>query len=352
MLLGTKTLVVGKESKIRRAFVAKASLWAFFVVVVCRQACSFYERFIDSVLESPPSWSDRTETELLFESSLEKLRSLESLSADVDFESTYLGVRYFGRGEYKELSVGRGHGASRRTPFETKRFLLRATVSSSDVGETTQNPGADDNFLTIVCDCEALSWWKYSSVEGVKSLKRVNIEELWNRFHQLDDEELETLRANGVSSLDCGLNELPGLGGLSGLLRKTFAYYEFEPIPESVRTRQGDELFKVAGKARPIFWEEAKRSLNVAELGFAELEYLPSNVEIYFDSKWSFPCKFSFYSIVENGKERIRNDVFTVSYLPNTDRVVPDDFKYAQPQSTYQHAEIDYLSELIPGARF
>ena len=37
---------------------------------------------------------------------------------------------------------------------------------------------------------------------------------------------------------------------------------------------------------------------------------------------------------------------------PNADRVVPEDFKYAQPQSTYQHAEIEYLSELIPGARF
>ncbi|MBR4751858.1 MAG: hypothetical protein IK077_08865 [Thermoguttaceae bacterium] len=333
-------------------FVGKGALWAFFAVVACWQARSFSEYIVDSAFESDSSWNGRSETELLFDASVEKLESLNSLSADVEFESSCFGVKYFGRGKYKELSLGRARGASRRTPFETKRFLLNATLSSSDVEEATQSSGPDDNFLTIVCDCEALSWWRYSSVEGEKSLERINIEELWNRFGQLDDEELETLRANGVSDLNCGLNALPGLGGLLGLLRRARANYEFEPTPEAVETRQGDKLFKVVGKARTIFWEEARRSIGLLELEPAELEYMPSNVEIYFDAKWAFPCKFSFYSLVENGGKSVRNDVFTVSYLPNTERVSPEDFKYAQPQSTYRHAEIDYLTELIPGARF
>ena len=348
----TAILTKTRNSTGTRTFVGKGALWAFFIVVVCWQARSFSEFFVDSVFESGSSGNERSETELLFDASAEKLLSLESLSADVEFESSCFGVKYFGRGKYKELSVGRSYGASRRTPFESKRFLLNATLSSSDSDEATQVAGADDNFLTIVCDCEALSWWKYSSVEGEKSLQHINIEELWSRFGQLDDEELETLRANGVSDLNCGLNGLPGLGGLLGLLRRARANYEFDPTPIPVETRQGDKLFKVVGKARPIFWEESRRSIGLLELEPSQLEYLPSNVEIYFDAKWAFPCKFSFYSLLETGKKQIRNDVFTVSYLPNADRVVPEDFKYAQPQSTYQHAEIEYLSELIPGARF
>jgi hypothetical protein len=337
------------NSKNKLTFVAKTVLWSSFIVVACWQARSFSERIADGSLNNAPSWRQDTDTDRLFQASFQQLESLTSLSADIEFESSLFGNRYFGRGKYKELSSGGAFGVSRRTPFETKKFLLDATLSSSGLNEPPQDADQEDNFLTIVCDCDALVWWKYSSINGQKELERINFEELWRLFQQLDPAETEALRANGVPDLNCGLNGLPGLGGLLGQLRRAYAYYEFGPTPEVVETRHGDRLYRVVGEARPIFWEAMKSSFGVEELDPVLSEYLPSRVEIYFDTKWSFPCKFAFYSLAGDAKKPIRHDVFTVSYLPNTDPVAPEEFKYVQPQRNSKSVESEYLAESIYG---
>ena len=278
------------------------------------------------------------------------------VSAVREFDESFGGYRIrvfplwepiFWARKYKELSSGA------RLAFLAALFETEVSFGRDPVFFEPQRAAADadqeDNFLTIVCDCDALVWWKYSSINGQKELERINFEELWRLFQQLDPAETEALRANGVPDLNCGLNGLPGLGGLLGQLRRAYAYYEFGPTPEVVETRHGDRLYRVVGEARPIFWEAMKSSFGVEELDPVLSEYLPSRVEIYFDTKWSFPCKFAFYSLANDAKKPIRHDVFTVSYLPNTDPVAPEEFKYVQPQRNSKSVESEYLAESIYG---
>lgn len=331
----------------------KAVLWLSFLLACFWQARSYSARLLEDAFSTKnDAVSDVSEAELLLHTSVQKLLNQEALSADVEFEAFFFGEKYFGRGRYAEASAPRSSASGRRNPFERTRFLLKATLSSSNVEEAKQKQNnGEENFITIVCDCNSLSWWSYSSIEDEKKLKRINIEELWNRFQRLDPDELEVLKNNGVSDLNCGMNALPGLGGLPGVLKRVDAYYDFTAPVEKIEQESGNVLYKITGKAKDRLWNEAKKSLEVDELEPFLAENIPAYVDVYFGSEQVFPYRIEFYSLNVDGKDALRKNVFCVSYTPNDDPVRPEDFNYDQPQSTFEHMEIPYLEKLIPGVR-
>ena len=327
-------------------------LWSTFAVAAIYALGTYSSKMVDGMLAPDEVIAPRTpsEADVLLSTSIRQLESLESLSADVEFESEFFGEKYYGRGRYAQAALPRSF-AARRSPFEATRFLLQANLSSSSVEDAKKKARGEGNFLTVVCDCDARAWWRYTSVEGVKTLYRIDIDDLRARLMQLDSDDMEKLRQNGVPNLNCGLDGLPGLGGLAGLLKRVDAYYDLDPEYEKIKSPKGDDLLKITGRVKQKFWDHAKTTLQVAEFEPYLLENIPTNVEIYFGSSRVFPYRIRFYSAYETEGGVKTHEVFAASYEPNSQTITPDDFRFDQPQSTFEHAEGAYIEKLIPGVK-
>lgn len=343
-----------------RKTAAKFGLWSGVAAAAVCVASASFERTLDEVagaVESAASASvdavDRAEeaetasaSERLLREAIVRLEGLRSASADLDFEARFFGERYFGRGRYEETSepsATSSAGASRRSALENVRYRLRASIARGSAREARGD--VEENALEIVCDCDRQALWTYSSVEGAKSLTRIDVAELANGLASLRAEELAAVGVEGP----CAMNGLPGLGGLAGTLRRLSAVYRFEPRVEKAPAFKGTEVVKITGRARRPFWEASKRRLGVDKLEPYLNENLPGNVEIYLGADWPFPYKIVYFSLAEN-EERTRNDVFTVEYssvVRNDATIRPENFNYNQPQITFERVTSKYVESLI-----
>jgi hypothetical protein len=146
------------------------------------------------------------------------------------------------------------------------------------------------------------------------------------------------------------MNGWPGLGGLSGTLRRLSSVYRFEPRIERAPEFKGAEVVKITGRARGDFWNAARRRLGVERFEPYLNENLPGNVEIYFGAEWPFPYKIVYFSLAED-EEKTRNDIFTVEYstvVRNDATIRPENFNYNQPQITFERVTSKYIESLIP----
>ncbi len=284
-----------------------------------------------------------SEAERLLREAVVRLEGLRSVSANLDFEARFFGERYFGRGRYEETSEAARGSASRRSALENVRFRLRASVACGSAKEARGD--GEENVLEVVCDCDRQALWTYSSLEGAKSLTRVDVAELSNELASLRAEELAAVGLEGP----CAMNGLPGLGGLAGTLRRLSTAYRFEPRVERAGAFKGAEVVKITGRARESFWKRSKQRLGVDKFEPYLSENLPEYVEIYLGADWPFPYKIVYFSLAEN-EEKTRNDVFTVEYssvVRNDATIRPEDFSYNQPQITFERVTSKYVEDLI-----
>jgi len=353
----------GSEGTARRGgerrTAAKAALWCGVAASAFYVASSSASRTLDavsgavearagvaaSVATPPPSGGGEnpatSQAERLLRESIVRLEGLRSTSANLEFEARLFGESYFGRGRYEETSEA--SDASRRSALENVRYRLRASVARGSAKEARGD--GEENVLEIVCDCDRQALWTYSSLEGAKSLTRIDVAELSNALANLSGEELAAVGVEGP----CAMNGLPGLGGLAGTLRRLAATYRFEPKVERAPDFKGAETVKITGRARADFWKAAKRRLGVETLEPYMAENLPGNVEIYFGVDWPFPYKIVYFSTAEN-EEQTRNDVFRVEYssvVRNDATIRPEDFNYNQPQITFERVTTKYVDSLI-----
>ena len=284
----------------------------------------------------------RGETDRLFAAAISNLERLRSLSANLEFESNFFGERRVGRGRYAELSE-RSQNAIGLPPLETNRFLLHAVLAPN---ERDADRGLEENTLDVVCDADRKTWWRFSSIEGSKSLVQLNIEELENSLAQLDEDETNNLIESGVDRA-CGMSGMPGLGGLSGALKRLASLYRFELEPSLVRSEKGDEFYKATGVARERFREAVRRNFGDGTPNADVLANVPEKVEIYFGKDWAFPFKISYYGV---GATETTEPLFSVSYssvVREDASIAPEHFNYAQPQINSERYESDYLQELV-----
>lgn len=344
---------------------AKRALWGGFAVsALCAASFSFERTWnevagareattsgtsveagaFDAAASFEPSDPNASPAERLLRESIVRLEGLRSFSADLDFEARFFGERYFGRGRYEETSEATGGSAARRSTLENARYRLRASIARGNARDD-----GEENVQEIVCDCDRQALWKYTSLEGAKSLTRVDVAELSNGLASLSVEELAAVGVEGP----CAMNGLPGLGGLAGTLRRLSAVYRFEPRIERAPTFKGTEVVKITGRARGKFWETSKRRLGVDRFEPYLNENLPGNVEIYLGADWPFPYKIVYFSLAEN-EEKTRNDIFTVEYstvVRNDATIRPENFNYNQPQITFERVTSKYVESLIAEAK-
>ncbi len=313
-----------------------------------REASASAERLDDfdaSAEAADSNGAAASEAERLLRESIARLEGLRSFSADLNFEARFFDELYFGRGRYEETSEATG-GAARRSSLDRSRFRLRASVARGSAKEARVD--GEENVYEVVCDCDRQAHWAYSSIEGAKSLARVDLAELSNALASLGSDELAAAGVEG----GCATNGLPGLGGLTGILRRLANVYRFEPRVEPAPPFKGAEVVKITGRARSRFWSESKRRLGVDEIPPFLAENLPGNVEIYFGADWPFPYKIVYFSLAEN-EERTRKDIFSVEYssiVRNDAAIRPENFNYNQPQITFERVTSRYLDELTDEA--
>lgn len=305
--------------------------------------------------------------ERLVSDAIEYLEELPSFSADLDFETRLFGKRYYGHGRYEELSESRNLGAAARPPLERCRFLLRAAMATEDHSDS----GSESDALDIVCDCDRRAWWRNDSSVEVSPLSQINIEDLKNSLSHLSDDENLRLAESGVQR-SCGMNGMPGLGGVAGTLKRVASYYQFEPEYEEVfpTTRAAsaegarDSFLKVSGKARSRFWEKIRSNLGVGngEIPDYIAENLPTRVEIYFRAvddgtsrRRPFPCKIAYFVEFSDDEATERRPLFSVEYsavVRNDPTISVEDFVYVQPQITFERLNAEYVRDLTepPGS--
>ena len=337
---------------------AKSALWGGFAISALGVASFSFERTLSEVAGAREAASTAANVEAsdsvasapserLLREAIVRLEGLRSLSADLEFEARFFGERYFGRGRYEETSEAASGSAARRSALENVRFRARASIARGSAKEVRDD--GEENVQEIVCDCDRQALWRYSSLEGAKSLTRIDVAELSNGLASLSAEELAAVGVEGP----CGMNGLPGLGGLAGTLRRLSAVYRFEPRIERASAFKGTEVVKITGRAREAFWKTSKQRLGVDKLEPYLNENLPGNVEIYLGADWPFPYKIVYFSLAEN-EEKTRNDVFTVEYssvVRNDATIRPEDFNYNQPQITFERVTSKYVESLISDAK-
>lgn len=294
----------------------------------------------------------------LLKDSIARLEELRSLSADFDFETNMFGEQYFGRGRYEETSElseinaetsepsERNVGAQ-RIPLEETRFRLRASTGKSNAKEALAD--VDENVLEVVCDAESFALWTYLSIEGKKKLAHINIEDLASKLARLRETERQQLADAGVDR-PCGANGLPGLGGLSGTLKRLDAIYQFAPNVENADWNGSVDVVKIVGTMKSEYLAERIRALGVETLEPFLAENTPTKIEIYFGKDWPFPYKIQYFSI-SDGENPTRNNIFSVEYssvVRNDATVRPENFNYNPPQINFDRATIPYLKSLIP----
>lgn len=334
----------------RRKRIRDAGVIAICLIAIGYQAYASVSRAIDEAREELKVGSAETsKAVLLLNTALERLERYETISAKVEFQSSFFGNVYYGQGVYKEKTASRSLGSSRPNAFEKTRFLLDAKIYEMGAASVDE-----ENSLRIVCDCDASYWWSYSSVNGEKTLRRVSLEEFWNHFQQLDDEELASLKDSGLSTANCGLNNFPGMGGLSGMLRRVKSSFDFEPEIEQV-TLGKIPCYKISGQVKERVLSAASRRLeaDVRDPNNSDLlANIPTNAAVYFDQTNAFPCRIEYYSSIGDRQAPVRNDVFAIDYTLNNDVVTDADFDFDQPQSVFKNYEGELMKTYAPNVQY
>lgn len=339
----------------RRAIVAIVA----FIVAFCQSGA--FSALTPSDSKRGGRMIAMSRAERLVDDAVDYLEELPSLSAELNFETRLFGKRYYGHGRYEELTVLRDSAdSSLRPPLERTRFLLTATMTAEDASDQSESDRLD-----VVCDCERRAWWRNDSTSESAPLSQINIEDLKDSLTHLGEEENLHLIENGVKR-SCGMNGMPGLGGLAGTLKRITSYYRFEPeYQEVVATRQdaadtmpSDSYLKVTGEAKTRFWDRVMYNLNFMSDSIPDyvMENLPVTVEIYFrmvddgeGRRRPFPLKIAYFTGDRSGKKESRNLLFTVEYTSVVRRdptINSDDFIYVQPQITFDRLNAEYISEL------
>ena len=364
-----KGLLLEKREKQFAISKVKILLWTCFMLLACWRAYSFSAHLADDANSSVQEY--HREPAILLSTALATLESQREISLKLEFEAKFFGENYYGLGRYVEIPSSLKFAKifpAGRNGFELTKYFLRAHVFSSKVEDAKD--GAK-NSIHIVCDSANSSWWSSSTIEENTTFKQIDLSELWERMKLLKNSEKKFLQDSGIVFFDsngdpsprCGLNRLPGLGGLYGMFLEICNTYDFKTLAEETHSPElKRQVYKLSGQIKQSQLDAAKARLYVGEFEPYIAENIPTNVEILFpypkeDGGYGgragverrannlFPCVIKFYSICD-GK---RNDIFRVVFEQSSDPIPNGAFTLNSRDSTYERWETPYLKQLIPG---
>lgn len=321
-----------------------------------------------------------TEGERVIRDSIDYLETLKSLTLDAAFRFDGFGRDYEGSYHYEELTILQArYDASLRPALRRTMFLVNASLDP----ERDPLPGdvPFDLTMEIACDVERRIWRYDSTADGeIRTeevaegqfekrsdalIKEISIQDIEEETEHLDDEENAYLKESlcfprNAAKKNCGMNGMPGLGGIAGTLRRFLYYYDFELASQYVTPDASDETrlapenaFKrIVGQANNRLYDEIRANLGGDEIPDYIKEYLPGRVDVYFcmvrdahGEERPFPCKLAFYSALNVDDP----PYFTVEYANicrNAD-LPPNRFNHVSRHSNtinYGHAYMKSLT--------
>lgn len=264
-----------------------------------------------------------------------------------------------GSGKYEELSRRESDQGERDRSVcyrGTTLFRLHVAIPRPNIGETTAH--REDNILDIVCDRNSL--WTYTSIEGEKKLTEIKLNEMANILSQAlaSDEEREKLFANEMT-LPCSLAGFPGLGGITGLLRRLLVWYDFDAPAQAVSMKGKNgtiRAWKLTGRMKRDRYERTVNDLLGNPPGEREslLDYIPSGIEIYIGQRDPFPYRIHYFAL-DGHSQKIRAEIMTLDFTDIYEdhfSVSPENFVYAPGGIASTDVTRAYLEKLIPGIEF
>ncbi|MDO5555049.1 MAG: hypothetical protein Q4G68_14945 [Planctomycetia bacterium] len=301
----------------------------------------------------------------LIHSTIDRIEQLQSISTELEIDSYLFGETYKGVGKYEELlsrteqrpspsgqsntAGARPARARRLSPLEWSRFRLHVKMLPIDAKVRQEHE--EESVLEVVCDLKAL--WTYRKIEGSESLTQLHIEDLANCLSRLTEEEKASLADNAVER-PCGMSGLPGLGGVSGLLRRFLVFYDFLTPPEDMALDNGRfPVWKISASLKKEHRQLMKNKL-LADDPVARrtlLETVPTNLELFIGKERPFPYRIRYYSQWDE-ENLTPQPICSISFNPyyeNVASINPQNFIYGPPPLNYDRINDRYLLELVPG---
>lgn len=320
-----------------------------------------------------------TDGERAIRDSIDYLETLKSLALDAAFRFDGFGCDYEGSYHYEELTILQTrYDASLRPALRRTMFLVNASLDP----EAEPLPGniPFDLTMEIACDVERRIWRYDSTADGeIRAvevadgvfekrsdalIKEISIQDIESETEHLDDEANAYLKESlcfprNAAKKNCGMNGMPGLGGIAGTLRRFLYYYDFELAPQFVSADEKSDsalapenaIKRVVGKANSRLWDQVRVNLEGADPPDYIKEYLPGRVDVYFfmvrdahGEERPFPCKLAFYSVLNVDDP----PYFTVEYANicrNAD-IPPERFNHVPRHTNTTNYGHEYMKSL------
>ena len=228
------------------------------------------------------SQTNSSDAERLFNEMLVKVRSLETIKAEVRMDVFVMGQEYTAKGTYEEQKL------ENPLPGDFQRSMYRL-----DLHFVTGVPtalGSEPNRLIILChptsDRETGRLWQYRSIEGEKSVQFVTLAQLEN-----------IVRQRGKLALIGSVGETKNLGGLAGTLKQIAQFYEFADLPMETVMKGGESqpVRKIIGSLRSDFEESMTKAFGGLEKKTKNFpSQMPTNIEIFVGRDDTFPYKIEY----------------------------------------------------------
>ncbi len=224
-----------------------------------------------------------SQAEQVFGAMLNGAHAFNTVDANLRMD-IYIGDKeYSAKGKYQEQRL------VSPPPGDFQRSMYRLElVFAMDVPSV---PGSEPNRLTIVChpvqDRESGRIWKYTSIEGEKSVKFIKISKLE-----------DAIKASKNISVGGTIAETPFCGGLAGTMKQLGRSYSFAGSPQSVVLSGKEKIavWRISGTLQPAVWE-----LLIPQFGGKDSKgnnppHLPTDVEVYIGKENAFPYKVEYWN--------------------------------------------------------
>ena len=256
------------------------------------------------------------ETDSLYREMLSVVEAAVSISARIRQQIALFGQEFIASGEYNELKAPELRGRK-----EATRFRLELKIQSPAGSSNTDSP----NSLTISRDSTYQYIYRYTSIEGVKRLERIDIKRL-----------TEAIEKQGGYTGPIEVASMFGLGGLAGMLRSIRNQYNFSdaPVKTQINEKNGSiAVWKIRGRLKP----DAIAALTVDGNGNPQAipKHTPTVIDIYIGVDDRFPFRFDYFWTADGSDDGGES----FGYLMFYDRVLHDDRNIPETIFDYQPSE-------------
>ncbi|MDO4586687.1 MAG: hypothetical protein Q4C95_05235 [Planctomycetia bacterium] len=334
-----------------------------------------------SQTNSPNTIPNNIESLQTLSQSIQYLEQVDSILAGIELHVSLFDHEFVGDGEYKELldhqpvpflpqssNENRDENDSltsssqlyrTSTPFPLQNSLFRLHIKMYRQKSKASQENSSDNILEIVCDKDHRTLWTYSSIEGTKNLTQINLEDLADALSRLNESERKELQNKQVQ-LPCLMSGLPGLGGISGMLKQLIYYYNFNASPVKTSIANGKiPVWKISGELKSNFLNLYRKTIleGLSEndpISLGLTDNIPTHIEIYIGCETPFPYRLAYFSQMDE-KRMVQKQLFLLEYTKikiNSSFVREDDFIYRPPYITHERINEQYLQQLIPQIEF